>query len=311
MADKFFQATGQKLSKRQFAQDVADMKEGGSAGYNAPIEWTRDRGYHYTDPDFSIHNSPLLADDAAVLRQALRALRQFQGLGLSAELDAMVQRVESHLQAQAGAAERDILWFEQVPDYVGTPWLGPLYAAIRGRQALRLRYRPFEAAEARVETVQPQALKEFNRRWLLLATAAERPGVTHFALDRIEAAEPLPTEPYTAADLRPDEYFRDVVGASVPADVPAQEIRLRFGQGRGHYVRTKPLHPSQQVLRDTGDTLELTLHLRPNRELETLLLGFGEAVEVLAPAALRARLAARLRAAAARYDGRTAITLRP
>lgn len=59
---------------------------------------------------------------------------------------------------------------------------------------------------------------------------------------------------------------------------------------------------------DPGDTLELTLHLRPNRELETLL-GFGEAVEVLAPAALRQRLAARLRAAAGRYGTGAAVLL--
>ena len=40
--------------------------------------------------------------------------------------------------------------------------------------------------------------------------------------------------------------------------------------------------------------------MHPNPELETLF-SFGDDVEVLAPAALRARLAERLRTAAARY----------
>ena len=128
VADKFFQNTGQKLSKRQFNQDLADMKEGGSTGYHAPIAFMRDKGYHYTEPGFSIHNSPLMSDDAAVLRQALAALRQFQDLGLSAELNDLVQRVEGHLQTRPGPeAEQQIIWFEQVPDYAGTPFLAPLY----------------------------------------------------------------------------------------------------------------------------------------------------------------------------------------
>lgn len=305
VADKFFQNTGQKLSKRQFNQDLADLKEGGSSGYQAPLAYTRDQGYHYTEPGFSIHNSPLLSDDAAVLRQALAALQQFQGLGLSEELDAVVQRVEAHLQAQAGAAdEPPVIWFEQVPDYAGTPFLAPLYRAIRARQVLRLHYQPFGVAEALVETVQPQLLKEYNRRWFLLATSAARPGlVSQFALDRVVAAEPLPGAAYEPAAWEPAAYFADVVGVSVPAGVAVAEVRLLFRQGRGNYVRTKPLHPSQQVQRSSADELEITLRLRPNPELETLVLGFGEAVEVLAPAALRARVAARLRAAAGQYVG--------
>ncbi len=56
VADKFYQAIGQKLSKSQFNQDVKAIREGGSAGYNAPIECTRDRGYHRTE--FQHHQWP-------------------------------------------------------------------------------------------------------------------------------------------------------------------------------------------------------------------------------------------------------------
>jgi len=307
VARKFFDSTGQKFSKSQLNQDIAAMREGGSTGYNAPIAWTRDEGYHYTEPGFSIHNSPLVSDDAAVLRQALAALRQFQGLGLSDELNEVVQRVEGHLQSQVGAAtEPQIIWFEQVPDYAGTPWLGRLYQAIRARQVLRLRYQPFGMPEALVETVHPQLLKEFNRRWFLLATSTARPGISQYALDRVEEAVIMPEEVYQQADLQPEEYFRDVVGVSVPPDGAVQEIRLLFRQGRGNYVRTKPLHPSQEVLRETVDELEIALNLRPNRELETLILSFGDEVEVLTPATLRTSIANRMQSGAARYNAEVA-----
>ena len=302
VAAKFFELTGYKLSQRQFAQDLADMREGGSTGYNAPIEWNRERGYYYTDPDFSVRNSPLVSDDAAVLRQALATLRQLQGLGLSEEMNDLVQRVERHLQAQpAGEPARQFIWFEQVPNYTGAQFLGPLYQAIRARQVLVVRYQPFGAPAAWEATVQPYLLKQYNHRWFLIGEGTGHPGLSNYALDRIESLA-ASSQPYLAPPADLANRFADVVGVSVPAESSAPElVQLRFRAGRGQYVRTKPLHPSQEVSAETADTLAVTLRVVPTPELETLLLSFGDDVEVLAPPYLRERVGKRLRAAVAQY----------
>lgn len=300
---KFWELTGHKLSPRQFAQDLADMREGGSTGYNAPIAHTRDRGYHYTDANFRLHDSPLETSDAAVLRQALAALRQFQGLGLSDELGDVVQRVEAHLQAQPAddAAEQPVIWFEQVPDYAGTPFLGPLYQSIRARQVLQLRYRAFGAAEAWEEIVQPYLLKQYNHRWFLVGQGSGRPGISNYALDRIEGVAADETISYQPPRADLAARFADVVGVSVPEGGVLETVRLRFRAGRGQYVLTKPLHPSQQTDTITGDVVEISLQLVLNPELQTLLLSFGDDIEVLAPLSLRTRISERLKAATGQY----------
>ena len=304
VAARFWELTGHKLSPRQFAQDLADMREGGCTGYNAPIAHTRDRGYHYSDATFRLHDSPLETGDAAVLRQALAALRQFQGLGLSDELGDVVKRVEAHLQAQPAddAAGQPVILFEQVPDYTGTPFLGPLYQAIRARQVLLLRYRAFGAAEAWEETVQPYLLKQYNHRWFLVGQGSERLGLSNFALDRIEALEPTPKIPYLPPPANIELRFANVVGVSVPAHNSAvEQVLLRFRAGRGQYVRTKPLHPSQRLEAETADVVDVSLQVVPTQELETLLLSFGDDIEVLAPLSLRARISERLEAATGQY----------
>ncbi|MFD2717460.1 helix-turn-helix transcriptional regulator [Hymenobacter monticola] len=303
MTAKFWELTGHKLSPRQFSQDLADMREGGSTGYNAPIAHTRDRGYHYTDDNFRLHNSPLETGDAAVLRQALAALRQFQGLGLSDELGDVVQRVEAHLQAQPAddAAGQSVIWFEQVPDYAGTPFLGPLYQAIRARQVLLLRYRAFGAAEAWEETVQPYLLKQYNHRWFLVGQGSGRSGISNYALDRIEGVAADETISYQPPRADLAARFADVVGVSVPEGGVLETVRLRFRAGRGQYVLTKPLHPSQQTDTITGDVVEISLQLVLNPELQTLLLSFGDDIEVLAPLSLRTRISERLKAATGLY----------
>ena len=292
------------ISKRQVQEDIKQMRPGGMTGYEAPIEFDREhRGYYYADPAYSIRNGPLVSDDAPVLRQALTMLQQFQGLGLGEELARLVQRVEEHLQARPEAAPaRQLIWFEQVPDYAGARFLGPLYQAIRARQVLALRYRPFAAPEAFETLVQPYLLKQFNHRWFLVGQGSGREGLSNFALDRIEGFARAINEPYLPPPADIERRFAHVVGVSVPAEgsVPEQ-VLLRFRAGRGQYVLTKPLHPSQHLVAETADAVEVSLRVVPTQELETLLLSFGDDVEVAAPASLRARISERLRAAAALY----------
>ncbi|GAB3636117.1 hypothetical protein GCM10027422_17070 [Hymenobacter arcticus] len=144
-------------------------------------------------------------------------------------------------------------------------------------------------------------MKQFNHRCLLIGEGTGRPGLSNYALDRIESLA-ASSEPYLPPPASLASRFADVVGVSVPAESSVPElVQLQFRAGRGQYVRTKPLHPSQQVLAETADILTITLRVVPTPELETLLLSFGDDVEVLAPASLRERIGTRLRAAAAHY----------
>ncbi|MCU0449086.1 MAG: WYL domain-containing protein, partial [Bernardetiaceae bacterium] len=69
------------------------------------------------------------------------------------------------------------------------------------------------------------------------------------------------------------------------------------------YVETKPLHPSQQVLERRPDGSGVVqIQVQHNYELEREILGFGNSVEVLAPASLRQNIQRRLARAAALYQ---------
>jgi predicted DNA-binding transcriptional regulator YafY len=292
VADKFLELTGQDISPRQIDMDIKAMKLGGDSGLDAPIEFDRKAGYYrYTEPGYSIRNSPLMVDDAEVLRQALTVLQQFQGLGLSEALNALVSRVEKQVNLHGRPPEAVSLQFEQVPDYTGADKLRPLYEAIRFQQVLRLSYQPFNSTEAKPVTVHPYLLKEFNHRWFLLAYNQEQECLSNYALDRIMLLTPT-DEIYQLAH-RPDAavYFQHVIGPSVSQNGVVEEVKLRFNKSRAPYVVTKPIHSSQRTLLLEDGGMEVTLQLMPNRELESLLLSFGSDVTVLAPATLRQKMA--------------------
>ena len=184
----------------------------------------------------------------------------------------------------------------------GRRFWGPCTGPFGRGRCCGLRYRGFGAAEGWEETVQPYLLKQYNHRWFLVGRGTGRAGISNYALDRIEDIVPDETTAYQPPLADFAARFADVVGVSVPAESTGPElVRLRFRAGRGPYVLTKPLHHSQRLAHETPEALEITLRVVPNQELETLILSFGDDAEVVAPAALRKRLAARLQAAARRY----------
>ena len=64
-------------------------------------------------------------------------------------------------------------------------------------------------------------------------------------------------------------------------------------------MTTKPLHPSQRELDPDGCVVEIEVFI--NRELESLILSYGDQVEVLAPASLRGKMKERFRNVLSKY----------
>jgi predicted DNA-binding transcriptional regulator YafY len=67
------------------------------------------------------------------------------------------------------------------------------------------------------------------------------------------------------------------------------------------YVLTKPLHASQQVLKEDEDGVTIRLDVVLNFELEREILGFGDSIKVIAPRHLQSRIRKRLQKAMENY----------
>ena len=83
----------------------------------------------------------------------------------------------------------------------------------------------------------------------------------------------------------------------------AQTVKLKVDANQAPYVITKPLHGSQRVVRKTEDGgIVVTIEVVPNQELERIILGFGQHMQVLEPRLLRHRLKKELQVAALQYE---------
>lgn len=81
-----------------------------------------------------------------------------------------------------------------------------------------------------------------------------------------------------------ERYFEDTIGFTKTNRDRAQRVILALDASNAPYVETKPIHPSQQMLKKREDrSILIRIDVVLNYELEREILGFGENIKVIAP----------------------------
>jgi len=97
---------------------------------------------------------------------------------------------------------------------------------------------------------------------------------------------------YSGVDF--ERYFSDTIGVTKSESDRANKVILWIQQKHAPYVLTKPLHASQQLLKEDETGIMIRLDVVLNFELEREILGFGEGVKVISPRILQGRVKKRI-----------------
>lgn len=303
VADVLHDREGIKNVSRRTIQADLQILRSDKLGYNAPIEVVDKKYYRYSDADYSITNAPINSADVAKLKEIVGMLKQFNGFSYFEEMSEMIARLENNLHRQEGHSG-SIIQFEENPLLRGREHLMPLYQAILKKQSILIKYQSFRAKQSQQSIFYPYLLKEYRNRWFLIAKPKKGIQLNNLALDRMLGFQELPKEPfvpYVGVDF--DRYFSDLLGVTKSSGDRPQKVILEFDCATAPYVKTKPLHSSQQVLKDFEDgRLLIRIDVIVNFELEREILGFGECIIVRSPRLLRSRIKKKLALAAEGYE---------
>jgi predicted DNA-binding transcriptional regulator YafY len=184
----------------------------------------------------------------------------------------------------------------------GLHFLEEIYQAIVKKIVLVITYKSFKSREEKVFNFHPFILKEFNNRWFLVGRRKESQPITNLALDRIISIDYNLSLPYLEESFNPEAFYKNVIGVTVNTGLQPRRIELWIDANNAPYVITKPLHNSQRVIKQNEDgSIIVHLFIIHNYELERILLGFGDSLEVLRPDNLRERMKSILQKAMLRY----------
>jgi predicted DNA-binding transcriptional regulator YafY len=283
------------VSRRLILDDINFLKS--ERSFQAPVVSCKDGKrvyYKYDDPAYSIYRQILTSEEKDKLRQTLELLSQVKGLPSMDWLGSLQTKIFSSLDQVH--PQHILISFEENEFLAGLEYVLPLYNYILNKTCLSITYKPFNAKAVQELTVSPAFLKQYNNRWFLFALNHERNGLQNLALDRILSITASHGQ-YRESGTRFEDYFEDIVGVTSLAGIDPQEITIRLSDAIQPYIRSKPLHGSQTV---KGNVL--TLKIKPNYELESLLLSFGEQITILSPESFRQKIAQRIKAANSLYE---------
>ncbi len=292
------------VSRRTFQNDLALMRSD-RLGYNAPIVVRENKYYEYEDPDFTITHLPLNDEGLNALNSALDVLRQLQGFPQLASSIDTISKLNEQVSRQTGSSV-PAMDMEYVPGYKGAKFIGTIYDAVRKQQTIKIEYQSFKARKAEALVVYPYLLKEYRNRWFLISEKATNrsPQVNIFALDRILSVTLDKEHRFKkCVDFDPEHFFDDTIGVTRLISDKARRVVIKIDRQQAPYVESKPFHRSQKVEQRFRDgSIQLSLKVVINNELERLILGYGGHAEVIAPPGFRDRIAESIRIAASHYN---------
>jgi predicted DNA-binding transcriptional regulator YafY len=168
----------------------------------------------------------------------------------------------------------------------GTEHLYGLLHAINNRLQISFDYQKFYADDKEEKNVNPLAIKEFKYRWYLWAETIMHKNIVCYGLDRMSNLQISAETFLPPADFNLAERLRYCFGIISPDDAEPSEVILSFEPFQGQYIKSLPLHHTQQILIDNEDELRISLKIFIAFDFVQELLSYGKTVKVIQPQSL-------------------------
>jgi predicted DNA-binding transcriptional regulator YafY len=281
LGDKF----EKPVSKRTVQTDLQEMRYSQTLNFTAPIIYSKkERTYCYSDPNYSINNLPVSADELHGLDFAISILDQFKHLPAIKEFEEAIHKIASTVKINKEArGESDHIQLDKPFMIKGIEYVEPILKAIRERYVLKFTYQKHGSDTVTQNLLQPYLIRESKNFWYVIGNSISRKDhkILTFALDRIIDLQ-ITGDTFSDEKIDRKNFYQNVLGVSVAEGKP-EKVVLAFTTLQGKYIKTIPIHQSQKIIKESKEELRVSLELVINTELKMQLLSYGANVKVLQP----------------------------
>lgn len=177
---------------------------------------------------------------------------------------------------------------DQIPS--GRDHLTILLETMKENRVANILYKPFTKAHGYSFPIEPYCIKLFENRWYVLGHNIHYDDLRIYALDRIEHIEPTDETFKLPKEFSAAAYFSTYYGIVTDEQLKPTRIIIRSNKDHTPYLKSLPLHHSQQLLEDHGEYADFELYLSPTYDFIMKLLQAGAMIEVIEPASLRKQM---------------------
>lgn len=194
---------------------------------------------------------------------------------------------------------KDLIMLQEIP--TGIEWLHILLDAIDKGRTVCFNYTSYYAKDKTFSfEVIPCFARMFEHRWYLVCEYLDRSQTRVFALERMKNLTIGKQVLAPSPDITPEIFYKDCFGI-IRDDKQPERIMLKAYKNQVDYIRSLPLHPSQQEIETGEDYAVFQYYLRPSFDFIQQILWHRENVEILQPVSFRQEVLAIIRQMLDRY----------
>lgn len=146
--------------------------------------------------------------------------------------------------------------------------LRKLIDSIKKTKTLIFLYQKIEDIEPSRVVFSPYLLKKYNNLWYVIGFSHNKNEIRTYALDRVKQLIGDSEEQYN--DERKEYVFqkiRNCIGVSLLQE-PIFHITYEVAKSQWYYLQVSPIHPTQQKIEETDDTVIFSVEVIDNYELQ-------------------------------------------
>lgn len=197
----------------------------------------------------------------------------------------LMETVDMYNALQLKDKISDKLIFEQRQPK-GTQHLVTILKAINSKKQIKFQYQKYWENQEEERSIEPRFLKEYKQRWYVVGIDIQKEEPRIFGLDRIQNLEVTATN-FMLDDINIETLFKNSFGIISPNNQKPIDIELTFTAFQAKYIKSLPLHQSQQITKEEPDKVTFSLYIVPTHDFKMELMSFGKSLLNIKPISLK------------------------
>lgn len=281
-------AASLEVSERTVRSDLSFLRD----RYHAPIQYSRTKGFHYTDPDWRLPSISLSQGELFALTLGARMLETYSGSAYAADLKSAITRLSERLPEQTWVDLQQVADERILFRGGGGIDLNPeiwhlLEEACRSQKSVQMTYYTASSNSTSDRKLNPYLLHIYRgTNPYVIGYCHKRKGIRWFRVDRIRSLRILESsfvpEPSFDAKEHLEMIFQHEVGGE------SHPVSIWFDAATSPYVRERRWHPTQTIREHPDGSLTLHMKVKGMNDLKRWVLGYGKGAIVQEPPELAA-----------------------
>lgn len=271
-----------EVGERTIHNDLAFLRD----RFNAPIVWSKSKGYYYSDPEWRLPSISLSKGELFALTLGAKMLEVYAGSAYAEELQSAIARLAERLPEQSWVnlqelAEEKVLFRAGAELNLSPEIWHNLEIACQRHHKVKIAYYTAGRNAHSERVIDPYVLHFSRNNPYVTGYCHLRQEVRWFRVDRIKALEILDETFEIDPAFDPKDHFELAFQHEV-GGVPTS-ISIWFDAVTAPYIRERRWHPTQQIEEHPDGSLTLNFVARGLNEVKRWILFYGKGATALSP----------------------------